>query len=93
MTLREAQALLLLYQACSDVSLRSRAARFVPELEEWDNGQPVIARRWRLVALVGGQSIGSRNVICAPIDLEVYKRDFLAGFDLAVGATVGIEEI
>lgn len=35
MTIRELQALLLLYQAAAP-ELRERAARLVPELAEWD---------------------------------------------------------
>ena len=57
MTLREAQALITLYQACRDEALRLRVLKLVPELGEFERSQSpidmVINKDGRAVPLFG----------------------------------------
>lgn len=100
-TFREAQALLMLYQACPDEATRRRAVALVPELEELEELAETLtfagsARRRRLEAFSRGSgcktSLGHKFVVCSDIDLDEHKRNFALSFDLAMGVFVTAED-
>lgn len=88
MNIREAKALVLLYEACTDQQLKRRVLRLVPKLEECLPDPPLL-HRWLLSATSGaGEQLGSAIVVSHPDDLKVYQDDFAAKFDLASGVKV-----
>jgi len=95
MTLREAQALIILFQACQDVSVRQRALALVPDLRDWDRGQKDEDRasRWLMTARVDSLTIGAKPVVCREADLPEHVRLFRDGFDLATNVVVTTERL
>lgn len=94
MTLREAQAMLLLWGACEDPEVRARAALLVPELAEW-GVPPTTARRWRLVVRnVCGVAITDEDVVCREADLPAHIAALRARLELLpADATVRVVEL
>jgi hypothetical protein len=100
-TIREALALIRLYRACDSEVERSRARELVPELVEFDETRGPVAfapapdaERWLLKASAAdGTHLGHQRVVCSAANLEVYKADFAANFDLATELTIEAERI
>ena len=93
MTIREATALIRLYQACSDAAMRTRAVELVPELAEWGDAGSDVAQRWRLRAFDRSLEIGCRTVVCRKVDLNAHCDDFHAAYELVAGVRVTAELI
>jgi len=93
-TFREAQALLMLFQACPDEATRRRAAALVPGLEELSGTLTFAdsARRRRLTATNHDGLCEHRYIVCRNEDLNEHKRDFALSFDRAAGVIVRAED-
>lgn len=97
MTIREVQALLLLYRA-ADAEARRKALATLPELSELVAlcacPEPAPrAERYRLTAYVDGVLLGGKNVVCLADDLSVHADDYRASYDLATNVTVKAEMV
>lgn len=96
MTLREVQALILLYQACESETVRQRCLALVPDLAEWDDVIPTAttAKRYRLTLRdASGTPAAEAEVVCRSVDLPAHVDDLRARFPLVVGGGVRAEEI
>lgn len=97
-TIREVQALLLLYAAAPEPA-RARARELVPDLVDLDLGEaaapadPNGARRWRLRVTSGGMPVDVFEVVCREEDLEAHREALRAQLPLAVNLLVVAEAI
>lgn len=94
MTLREVQALLILYAAASEEA-QNRAKGLLPGLDELVDLPRDSLKRWQFTAFTnsvnGGCWLGDKNVICRESELAVYKADYAAAFDLATNVEIKVE--
>lgn len=94
MTLKEVQALLLLFSACPDGEVRQRAVRLVPELKDWEATLTLpVPKRWLLRALVDRVEIGRAVVVCREDEVGAHASGFRHGFDLATDVVVEHREL
>jgi len=94
MTLREVQALLLLFESCPDERVRERAVGLVPDLAEWRTVQrPSAAKRWLLTASTDGHVLGAKPVVCREEDLAAHEAALAAEYDLASHVKVSHREL
>ena len=93
MTLREVQAMLLLYRAAPEDAQR-RALQLVPELSELVEALPgARVRRYELTLYDVQKPVTRRYVVCHERDLEVHKRCLVGDHPLVVEPVVTADEV